>query len=220
MSQQINLLNPALRKIREWLAATPLAISSGVLLAALATATYFAKTQADEVEQAAERQAASLKQAQDKLVELAKAASQSKPNPQVAMELASLRESLKGREEIMRVLEGGVLGDTGGFAEYLRGFARQTTEGLWLTGFTIGAGGSDMEIRGRMLNPAALPEFIRRLNSEKAFQGRSFATLDMHRSEKPPAAAPGAKAPAPPSYVEFVLAPSASHPAQAGEKKS
>ncbi len=224
MSQQLNLLNPALRKPREWLAAAPLAISCGVLLAVLAVAAILARTQADIGEHAAERQAASLKLAQDKLTALAKVAAESKPNLQLAAEIANARALLKGREEVMRVLEGGVIGNTTGFAEYLRGFARQTTEGLWLTGFTIGAGGDEMEIRGRMLNPSALPEYIRRLNHERVFKGRSFAALNIRRSEddkgrKGAAPAPGAKSPAPaapPAYVEFVLLPSIANPAAAG----
>ena len=226
MSQQINLLNPALRKIRDWLVAAPIASFFGVLLAIVAGAAMLSKTQADHVEQAAERQTTSLKLAQEKLTALAKVAAQTKPNPQIATELASARELLKGREEVMRLLEGGMIGSTGGFAEYLRGFARQTTEGLWLTGFTIGAGGEEMEIRGRMTNPAALSEYIRRLNHERVFQGRSFAALNIRRTEegtvrKDAAAAPSAKSPALPAYVEFVLTPSISAPAAAaGEATS
>ena len=68
-----------------------------------------------------------------------------------------------------------------------------------------------MEIRGSMLAAAALPEYIRRLGAEKAFQGRSFAALTMSRDE-PPAAAPEkvvAVSPAPTfaQPINFVLMP-------------
>jgi hypothetical protein len=68
-----------------------------------------------------------------------------------------------------------------------------------------------MEIRGSMLAAVALPEYIRRLGTEKAFQGRSFASLTMGRAE-PPVADPGkvvAVSPAPTSAqpIDFVLMP-------------
>ena len=66
-----------------------------------------------------------------------------------------------------------------------------------------------------MLKSTALPEYIRRLNSEKAFQGRSFSSLVIQQPEgtvsgKPAVAAPAAataasSASAPPVFVEFVL---------------
>ncbi|MDD5174832.1 MAG: PilN domain-containing protein [Sterolibacterium sp.] len=147
---------------------------------------------------------------------------------QLANELANARALLKSREEVVKVLESGAFSNTIGFAEFLRGFARQAPNGLWLTGFTIGAGGTEMEIRGRMLNPASLPEYIRRLKTEKVFQGRSFASLTIQRpedgKEKKIAGSPTipiAKLSSPsspssqaslPSYVDFVLMPSAPNP--------
>jgi hypothetical protein len=46
-----------------------------------------------------------------------------------------------------------------------------------LTGFTIGASGSDMEIRG-MVNPAALAEYIRRLKTEPVFRAQFYLAVD------------------------------------------
>lgn len=224
MSQQINLLNPAFHKTFDWLTAKPLAIVTCVLLVILVAISNWATLQADSRERAANQRAEKLKTAQDRLLTMSKTIAESKPDPQLANELANALALLKNREEVMKVLEGGTLGNTIGFAEFLRGFARQVPNGLWLTGFTIGAGGNEMEIRGRMLNPASLPEYIRRLKTEKAFQGRSFASLTILRPEEgrekkavaTPAAkagAPGATTPAlPPSFVDFVLMPETTDP--------
>ncbi|MCX7175574.1 MAG: PilN domain-containing protein [Proteobacteria bacterium] len=228
MSQQINLLNPAFRKVFDWLTATPLAIATGLLLVILGGATALATMRADRQEQAASERAKTLKDTQDRLVAMGKAVAESKPNAELANELSSTLAFLKSREEIMKVLEGGAIGSTTGFTEFLRGFARQTPTGLWLTGFTIGAAGSDMEIRGRMTNPAALPEYIRRLKTEPVFQGRRFASLTIQRPAagkdlkslesildakgKPVNPASPADKEAPPSFVEFVLMPEASDP--------
>lgn len=227
MSQQINLLNPAFHKTFDWLTAKPLAIATCVMLVILVAISNWATFQADSRERAANQRAEKLKTAQDRLLTMTKSITESKPDSQLANDLANARALLKSREEIMKVLEGGALGNTIGFAEFLRGFARQVPNGLWLTGFTIGAGGNEMEIRGRMLNPASLPEYIRRLKTEKAFQGRSFASLTIVRPEegreKKAAAAPlaanaktgkaGATTPAlPPSFVDFVLMPDTADP--------
>lgn len=226
MSQQINLLNPAFHKTFDWLTAKPLAIATCVMLVILVAISNWAAFQADSRERVANQRAEKLKTAQDRLLTMSKTIAESKPDPQLANELADARALLKSREEVMKVLEGGALGNTIGFAEFLRGFARQVPNGLWLTGFTIGAGGNEMEIRGRMLNPASLPEYIRRLKTEKAFQGRSFASLTIQRPEEgrekkaatTPAAnakigAPGATTPAlPPSFVDFVLMPETTDP--------
>lgn len=228
MSQQINLFNPALRKTRDWLTAAPIAIVACVLLVSVVTAAGWTMTKADSLQRTADQQAASLKSAQERLVSLAKAAAEGKPDPQLAADLANARALLKGREEVMKILEAGTVGNISGFSEYLRGFARQSPNGLWLTGFSIGSGSNEMEIRGRMLNPSALPEYIRRLNSEKVFQGRSFSALTIRRPEEgqdkrnaavavtpaagakslSPAAAPATQL----AYVEFVLMSSTQNP--------
>lgn len=221
MSQQINLFNPALRKPRDWLMATPLLAAAAVVLVLILAGAHWAKVRGDQREREAVQQEAQLKAAQNALTALAKRASERKPDPRLAADVANAQAQLRIRQEIVTYLENGSIGTTTGFAEYLRGFARQVPKGLWLTGFTIGAGGSDMEIRGRMLNAAMLPEYIRRLNGEKAFQGRSFAALTIKRPEQEKKAPGKGPAAAAPDFVEFVLTPSASAsaPAKDPEKK-
>ena len=229
MSQQINLLNPVFHKTFDWLTAQPLVIATCVLLGILVAVGAWVTIQADNRERIANQRTETLKTAQERLLTMAKSITESKPDTQLANELANARALLKSREEVMQILEGGAIGSTVGFAEFLRGFARQTPNGLWLTGFSIGAGGNEMEIRGRMLNPASLPEYIRRLKTEKVFQGRSFASLTIVRPEegkekkivatplasnaKPNQVTPATPA-LPPSFVEFVLMPGTTEPAK------
>jgi len=223
MSQQINLINPAFRKVFDWLTAAPLAIATFLLLSVVAGVSTWATLRADRQEHEASAKTRTLKDTQERLAAMQKLVAESKPNTDLINELANTTLLLKNREEIMKVLEGGAIGSTTGFAEFLRGFARQTPKGLWLTGFTIGAAGSDMEIRGRMVNPSALPEYIRRLKTEPVFQGRSFASLNIQRpaagkdlksleaalasAGTPGAAGASGGKEAAPNYVEFVLLP-------------
>jgi hypothetical protein len=96
-------------------------------------------------------------------------------------ELATAEELLRRRGEIVRLLESGELGSMDGFTKHFRGLARQVPDGLWLTGLTIGGGGSEIEIRGGVLNPSVLPGFLGRLGAEPAFRGRHFAALAITR---------------------------------------
>ena len=97
-----------------------------------------------------------------------------------------------------------------------------SVSGLWLTGFAVSAGGGDMSLRGRALDKSLLPDYVRRLNAEKAFAGKSFAGLRMEAKQESAVPAGGVKttavsreptsAPARPavsSWIEFQLAATA-----------
>ena len=190
MSAQINLYHPRFLKQRELLTLRNVALAAATLWAVLAALGGGAWQHAVTRRDAAAATEAQLNSAREQVVAATKAAAIRKPSPQLMAELENAEGLLRRRGEIARLLESGAIGGSGGFSDYLRGFARQTPEGLWLTGFTIGAGGNDMEIRGSMLNPAALPDYIHRLGAEKAFQGRNFAALTMNRTDPAPAVRP------------------------------
>lgn len=215
MSAQINLYHPRFLKQREVLTLGNVALAAAVLYALLAAAGGWAWQDAATRKEAAKVAEAQLKSAKEQVAAATKAAATRKPSPQLIAEAESVEGLLRRRGDIARLLESGAVGSTGGFSDYLRGFARQAPEGLWLTGFDIGAGGNDMEIRGSMLNPAALPDYIRRLGGEKVFQGRNFAALTMNRVDPAPpvrpagtaAAVPPAPTIAPHPVIDFVLMP-------------
>lgn len=215
MSAQINLYHPRFLKQRERLTLGNVLLAAAVLYAVLVLAGGWARREAATQADAAAATEAQLKVAKDAVAAATKSAGR-QANPQLIAEVASAEALLRRRGEIAQLLESGAVGSTGGFAEHLRGLARQVPEGLWLTGFSIGPGGRDMEIRGSMLDAAALPGYIRRLGGEKAFQGRSFASLTMNRAEPAPVMRPvgqaAAVSPAPtlalvPRPIDFVLMP-------------
>jgi hypothetical protein len=225
MSAQINLYHPRFLKQHDLLTLRNAVIAAVALYAMLAAAGGWAWRNAATQSLAATAAEAQLKAVKDQVEAATKAAAVSKPSVQLIAELERNEALLRRRGDIARLLESGAIGSPGGFAEYLRGLARQAPEGLWLTGFTIGSGGSDMEIRGSMLDPAALPEYIRRLGAEKAFRGRNFAALTMNRGDPPGSVRPSvqgaaAVAPAPTSGsrpIDFVLMPKLVEPKDAGQ---
>jgi len=215
MSRQINLFHPRYLAKREWLTLANVAIACAVVAGGMALAGMLAWREAAVRGAEATAAEATLTSVKESLEAQTQRLAARAPNAQLAAEATQAEESLARRGQIVRLLESGAIGNSAGFSDYLRGFARQNLPNLWLTGFSIGSGGEDMEIRGRMLNSAALPEYLRRLGGEKAFEGRTFAALTLNRPTAAvvPAASPAAGTaaaappPAAPDYVEFVLIP-------------
>lgn len=204
MPQQINLYNPALRLRREWLSLSSVAAVALLLATVLLAAGGVLRWQARALEGEMQTLDARLAGESARLVTLS-----AQPGAAAAkQELATLQQQVAARREVLAALRAGAgkTESTAGFADYLRGLARQSVGGLWLTGFSVAQGGDGMEIRGQMSEPAALPDYIRRLNAEQSFQGRRFVSLHVERSAENAAA----KTPAVNSFVlTAVVAPEA-----------
>ncbi|HVK56529.1 MAG TPA: PilN domain-containing protein [Burkholderiales bacterium] len=190
MSQYINLLNPALHKRRD-------PLSARVLLAAVLTAIFvlavsggWARYSANDLIQQARSGEARLKVEREKLVSAVKGAAERKPDTRLIEELVRAEAVLKTRGELIDLIESGALGKTEGFSAHLRALARQSMTGLWLTDFSVGPGGSGLEINGKALNADLLPTYIRKLNSESVFQGQSFAMINVYRPDEQASAIP------------------------------
>ena len=190
MAQQINLYNPELRRKREWWTLTNAALAAGLFAVVLVSVGAYFKIQS--------RNAASEVVALD--VQMAQAMQQMQQvgapvgRADAEKELKQLQESLAARREVLVALQAGtgLQGDaTVGFADYLRGLARQSVSGLWLTGFAVQQGGEGIEIRGRMTVADRLPDYIQKLNGEKVFQGRQFMSLAVDRPVVDAAQKPG-----------------------------
>ncbi|MDD5248835.1 MAG: PilN domain-containing protein [Rhodocyclaceae bacterium] len=199
MSQQINLYDPALLRKRELLTAANLAAAAVVLLLLVGGWGAVVRTHLGTLESESQALAPQVKGLQDQMIAMGKQLAERKPDPQLEADLASARDLLALRSALVVVLKKGVGAEAAGYAEYLRGLARQTPNGLWLTGLTISDGGASMEIRGRMTDPALLPEYIRRLDAEPAFKGRAFAALTVTAGKAETTDQPPAPAPAPPA---------------------
>ena len=201
MPQQINLYNPAFKAQR-----SPLSFRStcagwfvvAVLLIALAgyqkISLYWLQNEERDLNQ-------KLAAAQAEAQKLGKAVGSRRRDPRIEEEVSRLEQEVKGRHEVMDVLHAGGLGDTRGFSDHLKAFARQSFDGVWLTGLSIGTSGKDISLEGRALHAAYVPGYLKRLNGESAMQGHPFSELLI---EEPPAD-PSTKTTVRPNYVEFRL---------------
>jgi hypothetical protein len=183
MSQQINLYNQALLpKVDIFSGRTVLLALGGIALLSLLLFGW-AAWDASRLAQEELQGQTQLNALQGEVTRLAAAVAGRKPSAQLAAELESLDALLAGRNEVMAVLKSGVLGDTRGVSEYFRAFARQTVDGLWLTGFSIVGAGNDISIEGRTLRAELVPGYVGKLRHEDVLRGHSFGTLSV---QKPP----------------------------------
>jgi len=179
MSQQINLYEDRLRPRHELATGRNLGALALVVLVLMTALSIWTHVEAKRKTEAAASIQKELASAQEKMTELGKTLAVRKVSPALVSESESIKAVLAQRQEIMTVLESGKLGTTSGFSALMTGFARQTTSDLWLTGFTVTIGGEEIEIHGRLFDPAKLPAYVRGLSSEPVFQGRRFAALEM-----------------------------------------
>jgi hypothetical protein len=215
MSQQINLYDPALCRRRELLTTANLVAVAALIVAVVVGWGVWERSRLVALEKETNLLAAQNKTLQDEMAALG-ARPGLKADAGVEAELSSSNELLAVRREVMEELKKRMHPRATNFADYLRALARQTPGGLWLTGFSVSADDASMEIRGRMTEPTLLPEFIRRLNTETVFAGRSFAALQVSAAKPATAPAgqnvpPASVSPAPP-YHEFSLVPAKPQP--------
>ena len=216
MSQQINLYEDRLRPRHELATARNLSVCALLLLFLVTALALWTRADADHKSEAATAVRKQQSEEQEKLVALSKMMAERKVSPALTTEIEVTKAMLAARMEVMDVLDSGKLGNVSGFSAFMSGFARQAQNELWLTGFSVVQGGEEIEIRGRLLDPARLPAYVQRLSAEPVFKGRRFAALEMRdvapdaqKVESPVAAKPLNGELQPPlklpRYSEFVL---------------
>ena len=201
MPQQINLYNPAFEAQRALLSFKG-AIAGWVAIAALVVVIVgYQMISLRSMEYQERELARQVATAQADALRLGSEMASRRHDPRISEEAARLDGEVKGRKEVMAVLHTGGLGDTRGFSDHLKAFARQSFEGVWLTGLSIATAGRDVSVEGRALQAAYVPGYLKRLNGEAAMQGHPFSELVIQE----PAPDPSAKTPVRPNYVEFKL---------------
>ena len=212
MSQQINLYNPLFEPRREWMSFNVAATTVLAVLGLIAVGSIAANWRYNSLVRQEQAAAQRLAAAKEEMTRLANQLGSRQQDPQLLAEVDRAQAELKSRDEVVAVLQGGALGNTAGYSEYLRAFARQSIEGLWLTGFSISGAGHHVVIEGRTLRADLVPDYLQRLNRERILQGSTFAEMQMQQ----PVRDPGEKKSSAPEYLEFKLATAA----DAGQKKA
>ena len=195
MNQQINLLNPLLKRQRDhfsfqnMLHALLYVVFGAILF--YGYAFYQSTRLTRDLEESAQRYDAE----QTRLTTFTQDFSPQQAKDALQLEATTLEKQLDEQKELMEVLKTSVGGSTTGFSEYMRAFSRQVVPGLWLTSFNVVGDGAEIRVNGGVLTPDLLPTYIQRLGKEKIMQGKNLSSLQM-------GGAGGASAS---RYVEFKL---------------
>lgn len=220
MSQQINLYNSQLSSKRQAFSALMMVEILGALLVVLASYALFSNWQLSQLkaQQAATSNRLAAKQSEVTAVKAALAGRQ--PSKRLEIDIASAENEIASLQRVFDLLEHGEFGNTRGYSAYLRAFARQIVDGVWLTGFAIQGAGNEIGLNGRALQPSLVPTYINQLRNEDVLHGASFATLEMKVPMLEAKLEPGtpAKPPTPAPFIEFSLQSSAVKAQAAGGK--
>jgi Fimbrial assembly protein (PilN) len=210
MTQQINLMHLGLRPSRQAFdsaQALLIAAAAGVLCAGAALGLRLGSGQMLQAAERIEREGQVMQAAKAALgVQGAAAAAAS-----AGAELERLQAAQATQNQLRAALDAN-LDQAGGaaYSDYFVALSRQAQSKLWLTRFAVAGDGRSLEIGGAMADPGALARYLRSLQQEPLFRGRTFARVDV--KAVPPAAdrADGT--------VEFLLraAPGANDAAAAG----
>jgi len=204
--QQINLFNPAFQPQKQILSSATIALAIGAVIAGVAILAVIGKMETAELQQQARSGAVQLEKRQARLASANAEFAPRQKDTTLDAQIAEASAQLAAMRHISGALSRGELGDTSGFAGYFKALARQSAQGLWLTGVTVDAGGSQIGIKGRTVDPAMVPGYLNRLTHEPLMQGKSFASLQI--GEAAPLQvqdAEGKPATRPAPYIEFSL---------------
>ena len=213
MSQQINLYEARLRPRVLLLTGQRLLLALVLVLVLGSSLAFVTRRQADQAAAEMGRVQSEVKNWQEKHDALSKQVTERRISPALQNELDRVKTMLSVRVEVVSLLDAGKLGNTQGFSSLFYGFSRHTTSNSWLTSFSVGAGGQEIEIRGKLLDAGKLPAYVQRLSQDPAFQGRRLAALSMKHVEpadakqEPIPLPKGSEKPEPrlPRHVEFTL---------------
>ena len=179
MSQQINLFNPIFLKQKKYFSVVTML--QALLLIVLGSMLFYGYAWY-QVQQLAKQTLEMTKRyeaEQKRMVNYANEFSPQRAKQVLDEELKTLEAQTRTQDTLLDTLKSGAIGNTQGYSEYLRAFARQSVRGLWLTGFSINGDGAQMSLQGAVTNPQLLPAYIQRMNREPVMRGKSFAALQM-----------------------------------------
>ncbi|MGW8392098.1 hypothetical protein [Pseudoduganella sp. HUAS MS19] len=210
MSQQINLFNPIFLKQKKIFTTMHMAQTLGMVAAGALLLAVFGIVKTRQLEQHAAAGQAAVAAAEARLAQVVKDFPPRQKNKDIEAEVVRMQDELRGMREVRSVLERGELGNTAGYAEYWRAFARQSVAGVWLTSVSVVGPGKEIGLEGRALQPELLPGYIQRLTREAVLQGKTFGSLEISRPGAVPAAqlagTAGTEGSIGAPYVEFRLA--------------
>lgn len=184
MSQQINLFNPIFLKQKKYFSVVAMLQALGLIVLGSAVFYGYAVYQVSQLSKQADEMGQRYAADQARLVKFRNDFSVQRSAQMLEDELKQLEAQAKAQDNVLTTLKSGVIGNTEGYSEYMRAFARQSVNGLWLTAFDIVGDGAQMSLGGAVVSPQLVPSYIQRLGRERVMHGKTFSTLQMQQPKK------------------------------------
>ena len=184
MSQQIKLFNPIFLKQKKYFSVVTMLQALGLIVLGSAVFYAYAVYQVAQLSRQAEETTKRYAAEQSRLTSYSNEFSLQRSGQMLEDELKQVEAQAKSQDAVLTTLKSGVIGNTEGYSEYMRAFARQSVNGLWLTAFDIVGDGAQMSLSGAVVNPQLVPSYIQRLGKEKIMRGKTFSTLQMQQPKK------------------------------------
>jgi hypothetical protein len=181
MSQQINLFNPVFMTQKKYFSVVTMLQALGLIVLGSVLFYGYALYQVAQLSKQADEMGKRYAAEQARLVNVTNEYSLQHSGKMLEDEMKQLEAQASAQEAMLSLLKSGALGNTEGYSEFMRAFARQSINGLWLTAFDIVGDGAQMSLSGAVVNPQLVPSYIQRLGKEKAMRGKTFSTLQMQQ---------------------------------------
>lgn len=189
MSQQINLINTALIKQKNYLTPATIGLACLTMCALMVGWYVLSVNQINTLTLQRDKAANELTQLQASLTQATAARAPRVANPALIEMLKKLEDQQQMQAKVLSLVEQSKAKPGAGLADTMRGFAKQALEGVWLTGFSVDTQGHAMTLRGRSARADLLPIYIDQLGQASVFTGQRFGGLQIKQAETKPAPA-------------------------------
>ncbi|WP_341936508.1 hypothetical protein [Marinimicrobium sp. C2-29] len=178
--QQVNLYLPEFHPRREPLSARHMGAAVLAALIIMVLWSLWSASRTGQLESQLETERAELQTVQAQVQELT-ARLPARRGDSVEEQVARLRDEVRRREQILRLITRQNLGNAEGFSRQLQTLARQSMEDLALERISLLSGGNYAELSGRVRQPELVPVYLQRLRSEQSFARVGFGVLNVAR---------------------------------------
>lgn len=186
MTQQINLLNPALLKKRDLFTPANILAVYGFLFVGILTLGAYEYNACHAAELEAKASSTALAEVQQLLTRMRASAANNAKKQQLLTRIESLEQKQAMQEAVLDAAKHDESHQGESYASLLKAFAKQSMSGLWITALNIDQDAQHLSISGRTLNPDLVPAYINKLRKEPALKGKSFTDLTMQYHETKP----------------------------------
>jgi len=179
VNQQINLVNLALIKQKQFLTLNSIAVILGVITIAMLAYYAYIKSEVNSLSMQRQQVANELIKTQTELKAITALHMPRDKDSALEKQIETLEESEKVQQKILNTLNQSSKIPTNSYAALMRAFAKQNIDGLWLTGFSVDSQTDTLNIQGRALRGDLVPQYINGLSNEPALKGKLFSSLNI-----------------------------------------